>query len=183
MWFTNFPLKIDVITHQFSNASISIKYAWLGKTVALAEQICSKAANYVMEFLGHNQSRSSNEMATGRKWKPSPARIFKVNVAERSFSEDRMGIGIVVTCEGWFQKFTSCLYDWNNTWRMAKAILRALHFCVDTGFHSSILECSNAAVVSLLQGDSKCYTELEWIIQNIQDVQRVLVAISFSVIN
>ena len=34
-----------------------------------------------------------------------------------------------------------------------------------------------------MQGDSKCYTELEWIIRNIQDVQRVLGAISFSVIN
>ena len=37
--------------------------------------------------------------------------------------------------------------------------------------------------MSLLQGDSKCYTVLEWIIRNIQDVQRVLEAISFSVIN
>jgi hypothetical protein len=51
--------------------------------------------------------------------------------------------------------------DGNNTWRMAKAILRAFHFCVDTGFHSFILECSSAGVVSLLQGDSKCYTELD----------------------
>ena len=37
--------------------------------------------------------------------------------------------------------------------------------------------------MSLLQGDSKCYNVLEWIIRNIQDVQRVLGAISFSVIN
>ena len=75
------------------------------------------------------------------------------------------------------------VYDGNNSWRMAKATLRALHFCVDTGFHSFILECSNVVVVSLLQGDNKCYNELEWIIRNIQDVQRVLGAISFSVIS
>ena len=138
--------------------------AWLGKTVAPAEQICSKAANYVMEFLEHNQSRSNNEMATGRKWKPPPFGTFKVNVAERSFSEDRMGIGIVVRDDSGDVLAALSepgVNDGNNTWRMAKAILRAFHFCVDTGFHSFILECSNAGVVSLLQGDSKCYTELD----------------------
>jgi hypothetical protein len=29
--------------------------------------------------------------------------------------------------------------DGNNKWRMAKATLRAFHFCVDTGFHSFFL--------------------------------------------
>jgi hypothetical protein len=116
---------------------------------------------------------NSNEMATGTKWKPPPAGIFKVNVAERRFSEDRMGIGIVVRDDSGdvlAALSEPAVNDGNNSWRMAKAILRALHFCVDTGFHSFILECSNAAVVSFLQGDSKCYTKLEWIIRNIQDV-------------
>ena len=68
--------------------------------------------------------------------------------------------------------------DGNNTWRMAKATSRAFHFCVDTGFHSFII----IIVIFLLVKSTPLFLNVQMLVL-CQDVQRVLGAISFSVIN
>uniref|UniRef100_A0A2N9I0F7 RNase H type-1 domain-containing protein n=1 Tax=Fagus sylvatica TaxID=28930 RepID=A0A2N9I0F7_FAGSY len=98
----------------------------------------------------------------------------------------RMGIGVVVrdaTGEVLASLCEPLAMGGNCMWRIAQAILRALQFCVDVGFHSFILECSNASFVSLLKDGPQCCTELAWVIQQIQDVKRSLGPISFLAIH
>jgi hypothetical protein len=66
--------------------------------------------------------------------------------------------------------------DGNNTWRMAKATSRAFHFCVDTGFHPFII------IIIILVKSTPLFLNVQMLVL-CQDVQRVLGAISFSVIN
>ena len=51
---------------------------------------------------------------------------------------------------------------------MAMCFRRTIQFCREIGFDSVALECSNSAMVSLINSKEACYTEVGFLVEDIK---------------
>ena len=65
---------------------------------------------------------------------------------------------------------------------MAKAVWWGLQFCQDIGFNTFLLECPNAALVSLILNSTGCCTEVGWTLKDIKELLAHMGSVTFSII-
>ena len=51
------------------------------------------------------------------------------------------------------------------------------------GFHSALVECTNASLLALLQSCDTCYIEVGWVLEDIRHILRYLGCIFFISLN
>jgi hypothetical protein len=75
-----------------------------------------------------------------------------VNVAEKVFSAHQMGVGVVIrdvdgeVLVAFSEKFNE---GGDGLWRIKRAMWRAIFLCWEMGFHSALVECTNASLPAL----------------------------------
>uniref|UniRef100_A0A2N9HXF9 Bulb-type lectin domain-containing protein n=1 Tax=Fagus sylvatica TaxID=28930 RepID=A0A2N9HXF9_FAGSY len=148
--------------------------------------LVGQAVVYATEFIEHNWRQGSpGENLRAEKWKQPLEGVFKVNIAESKFSECKMGFGVVVR-DSSGQMLAALAEEkveqGDGLWRMAKAVWWGLQFCQDIGFNTFLLECPNAALVSLILNSTGCCIEVGWILKDIKELLAHMGSVTFSII-
>uniref|UniRef100_A0A2N9EKZ7 Glycosyltransferase n=1 Tax=Fagus sylvatica TaxID=28930 RepID=A0A2N9EKZ7_FAGSY len=135
---------------------------WLGRPAGKAEDIGLQASQYVLEFIEQQTALKVPDHQRLVKWSRPPIGKIKVNVAEKVFSAHQMGVGVVIrdadgeVLVALSEKFNE---GGDGLWRITRAMWSAILLCWEMGFHSALVECTNASLLALLQSHDTCYTE------------------------
>jgi hypothetical protein len=74
-----------------------------------------------------------------------------------------MGVGVVIrdadgeVLVALSEKFNK---GGDGLWRITRAMWRAILLCWEMGFHSALVECTNASLLALLQSCDTCYIKV-----------------------
>jgi hypothetical protein len=159
---------------------------WLGRPAGKAEDIGLRASQYVLEFIEQQTTLKVPDHQRLVKWNRPPIRKIKVNVVEKVFSAHQMGVGVVIqdadgeVLVALSEKFNE---GGDGLWRITRAMWRAILLCWEMGFHSALVECTNASLPALLQSRDTCYTKVGWVLEDISHILRYLGCISFISLN
>ncbi|GMY20831.1 hypothetical protein FCV25MIE_16072, partial [Fagus crenata] len=87
-------------------------------------------------------------------WECPQEGFYKVNVVIKSFNDELVGIRVLI--RDWNGKVSAALSEMRSVmgdglWRSALAMRRVLNFCLEVGYHSIYVECSNLSLSSLLK--------------------------------
>jgi hypothetical protein len=140
----------------------------------------------VLEFIEQQTALKVPDHQRLVKWSRPPIGKIKVNVAEKVFSAHQMGVGVVIrdadgeVLVALSEKFNE---GGDGLWRITRAMWSAILLCWEMGFHSALVECTNASLLALLQSHDTCYTEVGWVLEDIRHILRYLGCISFISLN
>uniref|UniRef100_A0A2N9FZ97 Reverse transcriptase zinc-binding domain-containing protein n=1 Tax=Fagus sylvatica TaxID=28930 RepID=A0A2N9FZ97_FAGSY len=159
---------------------------WQGKPIPSNPNLFLQAAAYSAEFIERSQPMTTKiGSSLPQHWDRPEEGFYKVNVAIKSFNDELVGIGVLI--RDWNEEVSAALSERQSVmgdglWRYALAVWRALNFCLEVGYHSIHVECSNPSLPSLLKCEAKCVTEVGWVVQDIKALFSLLNSLSFRAI-